>query len=75
MWHILSPNYINAKTNLHFRSPFELLPSLGVRRHRSYTFTFKSSSLKQLYQIKPNLAGMILDMPFQYYAVSHFTVA
>ena len=37
--------------------PCEHLPSLGIRR-TSQTFTFKSSSLKPLNQIKPNLAGM-----------------
>jgi hypothetical protein len=38
--------------------PGDLLPSLGIRR-TSYTFTFKSSPLKPLNQIKPNLAGMV----------------
>ena len=42
-----------------------LLPSLGVC-HPPYPFTFKSSPLKHPNQIKPNLAGMVLEWsPFK----------
>ena len=52
--------------------PCELLPSLGIRRslvsvrRTSWTFTFKSSPLKLLNRIKPNLAGIVLGwVPFK----------
>ena len=49
--------------------PCKLLPSLGIRP--SYVFTFKSSPLKPLNRIKPNLAGMVLGwVPFKMAAVT-----
>jgi hypothetical protein len=61
---------VSEKIFFKFHPPFFLICIIGQNRQKFLKITFKSSPLKPLKQIKPNLAGMVPGwVPFK--IVSH----